>query len=92
MGRYEGPECITIRRILFQKGAFNRGARFIGYNGTLEISWGTDDVKVLMHHTDRDETYKLHSDRMPHGTGDDETGLEFYRRDEQDGGIYFAAG
>ncbi|OXM14400.1 Gfo/Idh/MocA family protein [Paenibacillus herberti] len=42
-----------------RRGAAARGARFLGFKGTIEFDFYTDTVKVYMHHTDRVETYKV---------------------------------
>ncbi|MHA6481975.1 Gfo/Idh/MocA family protein [Paenibacillus sp. strain BS8-2] len=40
-----------------RRGAAARGARFLGYKGTLEFDFYTSQIKVFMHHTGRTETY-----------------------------------
>ena len=47
-----------------------RGATLIGYAGTLEFDWYTDELKVHLHHTPRVETHKIDSKAMSHGGGD----------------------
>ena len=53
-----------------RKAAGTRGARFLGYNGTLEFDWYTDQLKVFMHNTPRVETYDVNTKSMSHGGGD----------------------
>jgi hypothetical protein len=53
-----------------RKGAEARGARLLGYTGTLEFDFYTEAIKVYMHNTPRVETYQLDSSQMSHGGGD----------------------
>ncbi|HEY3289609.1 MAG TPA: Gfo/Idh/MocA family oxidoreductase, partial [Anaerolineae bacterium] len=53
-----------------RKGAATRGATLIGYKGTLQFDWYTDELKVHMHHSPRTETHKFDSKAMSHGGGD----------------------
>ncbi|ACS99840.1 Gfo/Idh/MocA family protein [Paenibacillus sp. JDR-2] len=50
-----------------RRGAAARGARFLGYKGTVEFDFYTETVKVFMHHTDRIETYQIKSDQSHFG-------------------------
>jgi len=42
-----------------RRGAGRRGARLLGYKGTLEFDFYTQTLRVYMHHTPRVETYEL---------------------------------
>jgi predicted dehydrogenase len=42
-----------------RRGAGRRGARFLGYKGTLDFDFIAGQVKVYMHHTPRVETYEF---------------------------------
>lgn len=53
-----------------RKGAATRGATLIGYEGTLQFDWYTDELKVHLHHSPRTETHKFDSRAMSHGGGD----------------------
>jgi predicted dehydrogenase len=53
-----------------RKGAATRGATLIGYKGTVQFDWYTDELKVFMHHTPRVEVHKIDSKAMSHGGGD----------------------
>jgi hypothetical protein len=53
-----------------RKKAGKRGARLLGYNGTIEFDWYMDEVKVFMHNTERVETYTVDTSKMSHGGGD----------------------
>ncbi len=50
--------------------AARRGARFYGYNGTLEFDWYTNEVKVFMHTSPRVESYKFDDKVGEHFGGD----------------------
>lgn len=69
--RYEsGMHLSYTQDFVSRKAAGNRGARFVGYLGTVEFDWYTDEVKVYMHHTPRVETCKMDSAAASHGGGD----------------------
>ncbi|MFD0712024.1 Gfo/Idh/MocA family protein [Paenibacillus sp. GCM10027626] len=58
--RYESGMHLSYSQNFFaRRGAAARGARFLGYKGTVEFDFYTGIVKVFMHHTDRIETYEL---------------------------------
>jgi len=61
--------CYT-QNFFARRAAGARGARLLGYKGTLEFDWFTDEVKVFMHHTPRDEVYKFDTTKLSHGGGD----------------------
>ncbi len=68
---YETGMHVSYSQNLFaRKGAATRGATLIGYSGTLEFDWYTDELKVHLHHTPRVETHKIDSKAMSHGGGD----------------------
>lgn len=78
--KYESGMHVSYSQNFFaRKEAASRGARLLGYNGTLEFDWYKDEVKVFMHNTPRVETYKLDSSKMSHGGGDDVLALNFIR-------------
>jgi predicted dehydrogenase len=69
--RYEsGMHLAYTQNFFARKGAATRGATLLGYKGTIEFDWYTDELKVHMHHTPRSETHKLDSKAMSHGGGD----------------------
>ncbi|MDR6549302.1 Gfo/Idh/MocA family oxidoreductase [Paenibacillus qinlingensis] len=58
--RYEsGMHMSYSQNFFIRKGAAARGARFMGYKGTVDFDFYTGQVKVHMHHTARVETYDL---------------------------------
>lgn len=69
--RYESGMHLAYSQNFFaRKGAATRGATLLGYKGTIEFDWFTDELKVHMHHTPRSESHKLDSKAMSHGGGD----------------------
>ncbi|MBP1994503.1 Gfo/Idh/MocA family protein [Paenibacillus eucommiae] len=71
--QYEsGMHASYSQNFFVRKKAAQRGARFMGYKGTVEFDWYTDEVKVYMHHTPRVETYSIDSAAIAggHGGGD----------------------
>ena len=68
--------CYT-QNFFARKAAASRGARLVGYKGTLAFDWYTDEIKVFMHDTPRVETYKVDSAMMSHGGGDDVLAYNF---------------
>ncbi|MBB6733886.1 Gfo/Idh/MocA family protein [Cohnella zeiphila] len=69
--RYEsGMHAAYSQNFFARRGAAARGARLLGYKGTLEFDWYKDEIKVFMHHTDRVETYRLGQGKDGHGGGD----------------------
>ena len=53
-------ECtLFIPRTFLLKSAATRGARFLGYRGTLEFDWYTNQLKIFRHQTDRTDTYEF---------------------------------
>lgn len=78
--KYETGMHVSYSQNFFaRKEAASRGARLLGYNGTLEFDWYKDELKVFMHNTPRVETYKMDSAKMSHGGGDDVLALNFIR-------------
>ena len=78
--KYETGMHVSYSQNFFaRKEAAARGARLLGYNGTLEFDWFKDELKVFMHNTPRVETYKLDSLKISHNGGDDVLALNFIR-------------
>ncbi|CAH1201781.1 Inositol 2-dehydrogenase/D-chiro-inositol 3-dehydrogenase [Paenibacillus allorhizoplanae] len=58
--QYEsGMHMSYSQNFFIRKGAAARGARFMGYKGTVDFDFYTGIVKVHMHHTARVETYEI---------------------------------
>ncbi|MCU6709178.1 Gfo/Idh/MocA family oxidoreductase [Paenibacillus sp. J5C_2022] len=70
--QYEsGMHAVYTQNFFARRQAARRGARLLGYKGTLEFNWQDDEIKVYMHHTPRVETHKLTiDDSEGHGGGD----------------------
>lgn len=66
--RYEsGMHAVYSQNFFARNGAQARGARLLGYKGTLEFDFYTGVLKVYMHHTNRTETYTLGESEGHHG-------------------------
>ncbi|GBG08960.1 hypothetical protein PAT3040_03577 [Paenibacillus agaridevorans] len=77
---YESGMHVAYSQNFFvRKGAAKRGARLIGYEGTVEFDWGTDEVHVYMHSTPRVETYKVDSSQLSHSGGDIALAINFLK-------------
>jgi predicted dehydrogenase len=61
--RYESGMHVSYSQNFFaRKKAAARGARFLGYKGTIDFDFYTGQVKVFMHHSTRVETYEFSED------------------------------
>jgi len=66
--RYESGMHVNYSQNFFaRKTAAARGARFIGYKGTLEFDFYTNKIQVHMHHTPRVETYEINPEESHYG-------------------------
>lgn len=65
-----GMHACYTQNFVARKDAGARGARLLGYKGTMEFDWYTAEVKVFMHHTPRNETYAINVPLEFHGGGD----------------------
>ncbi len=66
-----GMHVVYSQNFFARKGAGKRGARFLGYDGTVEFDWTTGEVKVFMHNRLRSDVIKFDVGGS-HGGGDDE--------------------
>lgn len=58
--RYESGMHVSYSQNFYaRRKAGARGARFLGYRGTLEFDFIANQVRIYMHHTPRVETYQL---------------------------------
>ncbi len=58
--QYEnGMHAVYSQNFITRKGAMKRGARLIGYNGTLEFDFNTGVIQVWYHNEDTMETYHI---------------------------------
>ncbi len=72
--QYESGMHVNYSQNFFvRKKAGVRGARFMGYKGTVEFDWHSSDVKVYMHHSPIVETHSIDFSAFSggHGGGDD---------------------
>ncbi len=72
-----GMHVVYSQNFYSRKQAAARGARFIGYKGTLEFDWYKDELKVYMHFDSRVESYKFTAENAEHGGGDMALALNF---------------
>lgn len=54
-----GVHAVYSQNFIARKGAAKRGARFIGYYGTVEFDFNTGVVKVYYHNENRTETHEF---------------------------------
>ncbi|MEF3306477.1 Gfo/Idh/MocA family protein [Paenibacillus sp. GYB003] len=60
--RYASGMHVSYSQNFFaRRSAGMRGARFIGYKGTIDFDFYTNEVKVTMHHAPRTETHRFES-------------------------------
>ncbi|MDF2713153.1 MAG: oxidoreductase [Paenibacillus sp.] len=77
--RYEsGMHASYSQNFFVRRKAGYRGARFMGYKGTMEFDFYTSQLKVFMHHAPRVETYDVEAGE-DHFGGDTELVNNFYR-------------
>ena len=76
--RFEnGAHASYSQNFYARKGAAARGARLIGYKGTLEFDWYTDELKVFMHDASGMQVHRLNTAAIKHGGGDEVLALNF---------------
>ncbi len=70
--KYETGMHVSYSQNFFaRRGAERRGARLLGYKGTLEFDWYKSELKVYMHHEPRVETHVIDANVLDgHGGGD----------------------
>lgn len=74
-----GMHASYSQNFFVRHGAGSRGARLMGYNGTLEFNWYSDELKVFMHNSPRMEIYKVDTSKMSHDGGDDILAYNFIK-------------
>lgn len=76
--RFEnGAHASYSQNFFARKSAAARGARLLGYKGTLEFDWYTDELKVYMHDATGKQVHKLDTAAIQHGGGDEVLALNF---------------
>jgi len=69
--RYEsGMHAVYTQNFFVRGKAARRGARFIGYHGTLEFDWYPEYLNVIYHHEARVERHEFSPNEDGHGGGD----------------------
>jgi predicted dehydrogenase len=76
--QYEnGMHAVYSQNFFARKQSQIRGARLLGYKGTLEFDFYTGILKVFMHHTDRVEQYEIDTKGKNHFGGDETLAQNF---------------
>ena len=61
---------VYSQNFVVRNGAGKRGARLIGYKGTLEFDWNKNLITVYRHLENVTETYEVKFGKEGHGGGD----------------------
>ena len=72
-----GMHAVYTQNFIVRNGAAKRGARFIGYKGTLEFDWYKDEVTLYRHDADKAETFQFPNSPGGHFGGDDALAKNF---------------
>jgi predicted dehydrogenase len=72
-----GLHCVYTQNFYARRGAAARGARLIGYEGTIDFDWYRNEVVVHHHHTARVERHTFATGEEGHHGGDLELAREF---------------
>ena len=65
-----GMHAVYSQNFFARKEAASRGARLLGYKGTLEFDWYTNEIKVMSHVLPKVERHNFDSAAMSHFGGD----------------------
>ena len=65
-----GMHVVYSQDFIVRNGAGKRGARLIGYKGTLEFDWNKNLITVYRHLENVTETYEVKCSAKGHGGGD----------------------
>ncbi|MDO8685584.1 MAG: Gfo/Idh/MocA family oxidoreductase, partial [Clostridiales bacterium] len=69
--KYEtGMHASFSQNFFIRKKAASRGARLMGYKGTVEFDWYLNEIKVIMHHRPVVETHTFDTSSLSHFGGD----------------------
>jgi predicted dehydrogenase len=72
-----GMHAAYTQNFYTRRGAAARGAKLIGYRGTVEFDWYRNEVLVHYHHTNRVERHQFESTGEGHHGGDNELARDF---------------
>jgi predicted dehydrogenase len=72
-----GLHCVYTQNFYARQGAAARGARLIGYEGTIEFDWYRNEVVVHHHHSAKVERHTFSTGEEGHHGGDLELAREF---------------
>jgi len=72
-----GVHANYTQNFVARKNAASRGARVIGYQGTLEFDWYTDELKVYNHFDEVVTTYNMGIKEVFHWGGDEALAVNF---------------
>ena len=65
-----GMHAVYSQNFIVRKSAGRRGARLVGYKGTMEFNWNERELKFMSHSSSKIETHKLDTSGMGHAGGD----------------------
>ena len=65
-----GMHVVYTQNFVARNGAGKRGARLIGFKGTLEFDWVTSTIRVFRHQENVTEEYTVHKTGTSHFGGD----------------------
>jgi predicted dehydrogenase len=71
-----GMHAVYSQNFYVRNKAAKRGARLIGYKGTIELDWYPEKLQVFMHHEPKVETHEFEADGG-HGGGDEVLATNF---------------
>lgn len=74
-----GVHCCYSQNFFARKASAKRMIRLIGYRGSLEFDWYTDQIKVCMHDSGVVETLRVPSGASGHSGGDEALARAFSR-------------
>jgi predicted dehydrogenase len=72
-----GVQAAYSQNFFARNQAAARGARLLGYHGTVEFDWYTGEIKVMEHHSLRNDTIRFEGGVQSHFGGDKELGYDF---------------
>lgn len=72
-----GLHAVYTQNFYTRRGAATRGAKLIGYRGTIEFDWYRNELVVHHHHTSRIERHQFATTGEGHHGGDKELARDF---------------